>query len=74
MTDSPPPGNPLSQFRADIEAHLVCARTCRAAAQGWLIDGVSVTFSSHRLVEGEHLSVQADQGGASGRDAAPTTR
>ncbi|MFI5593211.1 hypothetical protein ACIA5G_49750 [Amycolatopsis sp. NPDC051758] len=64
MAHNPPPATPPSQSRAHLEAHLICARTCQAAAQGWLIDGISITFSSHRLAEGEHLSVQPGQDSA----------
>ncbi len=46
MTDNlPPEPEPLWAY---LEAHLNCARTCQAAAQGWLIEGVSVTFSVER--------------------------
>ncbi len=45
MADNPPPGTSPSHLWAHLEAHLICARTSQAAAQGWLIDGMSVTFS-----------------------------
>jgi hypothetical protein len=42
VPDNPPTGTPPPRLCALIEAHRRCVTDCRAVAEGWLIDGVSV--------------------------------
>jgi hypothetical protein len=42
VSDNPPTGTLLPQLWALLDAHRRCVIDCRAAAEGWLIDGVSV--------------------------------
>jgi hypothetical protein len=42
MSDDPSSTTPLVQLWALIEPHLPCVAACKAADEGWLIDGVSV--------------------------------
>jgi hypothetical protein len=45
MTDDPLTPTPPLRLWALLDAHLICAATCQAIAQGWRIDGVYVTVS-----------------------------